>query len=228
MSKSKIYKLFDSYVQHRFQMLFYSLLLTFCAAPILVTLHLPGYIYHIFLGLNLSLALIGERKFRSLQVIILTILIFLFGAGLSSILKIDYFTLILPLLAIFSVGAVAFTVKSSIHTNKVNDETLYAALSGYILAGLCMAFVYWSMEQLIPGSFIISDSLSNQSFSIASAIYFSFITLATLGYVDIIPSSDFARGLVVLETVAGQLYLVVMVARLVGLYRAREEFDVQV
>jgi voltage-gated potassium channel Kch len=51
-----------------------------------------------------------------------------------------------------------------------------------------------------------------------SAIYFSFVTLATLGYGDIVPRSDLARGLAIVEGVGGQLFLAVMVARLVSLY----------
>jgi voltage-gated potassium channel len=49
-------------------------------------------------------------------------------------------------------------------------------------------------------------------------IYFSFVTLATLGYGDIVPASDVARGLAILEAVIGQFYLTVVVARLVSLY----------
>jgi hypothetical protein len=50
------------------------------------------------------------------------------------------------------------------------------------------------------------------------AIYYSFVTLATLGYGDIVPRSEVARGLTIMEAVAGQLYLAVLVARLVSLY----------
>lgn len=49
-------------------------------------------------------------------------------------------------------------------------------------------------------------------------MYFSFVTLATLGYGDIVPRSDVARSLAIIEAVAGQLYLAVMVARLVSIY----------
>ena len=55
-------------------------------------------------------------------------------------------------------------------------------------------------------------------FSLANGIYFSFVTLATLGYGDVVPQTEIARGLAILEAVSGQLYLAVMVARLVSLY----------
>ena len=55
--------------------------------------------------------------------------------------------------------------------------------------------------------------------SVTTAIYFSFVTLASLGYGDVLPVSDPARGLAVLQVVSGQLYLAVLVARLVGMRR---------
>jgi voltage-gated potassium channel Kch len=54
-------------------------------------------------------------------------------------------------------------------------------------------------------------------------MYFSFVTLATLGYGDIVPRSDIARGLAIVEGVGGQLFLAVLIARLVSLYARGKE-----
>jgi voltage-gated potassium channel Kch len=75
---------------------------------------------------------------------------------------------------------------------------------------------YWVVEQIGPGSFTAAAEFTRMS-----ALYFSFVTLATLGYGDIVPHSDVARGLAIVEAVGGQLFLAVLVARLVSLY-ARE------
>jgi voltage-gated potassium channel Kch len=56
-----------------------------------------------------------------------------------------------------------------------------------------------------------------------SAMYFSFVTLATLGYGDIVPHTDLARGVAMVEGIGGQLFLAVLVARLVSLYSRRGE-----
>jgi len=55
------------------------------------------------------------------------------------------------------------------------------------------------------------------------AVYFSFITLATVGYGDIIPTSVEMRSLAILETVSGQIYLAVLIARLVGIYARKTD-----
>jgi voltage-gated potassium channel len=82
-----------------------------------------------------------------------------------------------------------------------------------LLAGVFFGSFYWVLEEIRPGSFTASGD-----FSPSSAIYFSFVTLATLGYGDIVPRSDVARGLAIVEGVGGQLFLAVLIARLVSLY----------
>jgi hypothetical protein len=53
---------------------------------------------------------------------------------------------------------------------------------------------------------------------LSKGIYFSFITLATVGYGDLVPGNDIVRGLAIVEAIAGQFYLAVMIARLMSLY----------
>jgi len=69
------------------------------------------------------------------------------------------------------------------------------------------------LEQVKPGTFSFIGE-----FSQASAIYFSFVTLATLSYGDIAPRTAVAPGIAIVEGVGGQLFLAVLVARLVSLY----------
>ncbi len=57
-----------------------------------------------------------------------------------------------------------------------------------------------------------------QTFPLVDAVYFSFVTLTTVGYGDILPLSRILRSLAVVEAVIGQLYVAVMIARLVALY----------
>jgi len=108
--------------------------------------------------------------------------------------------------------AAAAALRFAMRGPKVDGEHLFAALSAYLLAGIYFGLFYWVLEQVQPGMFTASN------FSRASAIYFSFVTLATLGYGDIVPRTDVARGLAIVEGVGGQLFLAVLVARLVSLY----------
>jgi Ion channel len=119
------------------------------------------------------------------------------------------------LIGLLAAGA---ALRSAMGATKVDAEHLYAALSAYLLAGIFFALFYWVLEQVRPGTFATGGDFSRMS-----ALYFSFVTLATLGYGDILPRSDVARGLAIVEGVGGQLFLAVLVARLVSLYARGKE-----
>ena len=126
----------------------------------------------------------------------------------------------------YAAGAAFFlyivvTVSFDIFTRseKVTADLIYGAVSVYWLLGLIFAFVYVMLEVFFPGSFSGNKlAVDNAGSSLSSFVYFSFVTLTTLGYGDISPVSRVAGVLSYLEAILGQLYLAIMVARLVGMY----------
>jgi hypothetical protein len=102
-------------------------------------------------------------------------------------------------------------------------DVVFAALSVYLLFGLIFGFIYFLVEEACPGSLVhnVASASIEGSIRLSQAVYFSFVTLATLGYGDIIPASDVIRSLAIMQTMIGQVYLVVLVARLVTLYGGR-------
>ena len=125
----------------------------------------------------------------------------------------------LALWTVVGLVAAASAARFAMHGTAVSGEHLYAALSAYLLAGVFFGVLYWTIERAWGGSFAVAGAAVRPGgFSPGSAIYFSFVTLATLGYGDMVPVSEVTRGLAIVQAVAGQLYLAVMVARLVSLY----------
>ncbi|MEW6268812.1 MAG: potassium channel family protein, partial [Thermodesulfobacteriota bacterium] len=118
--------------------------------------------------------------------------------------------------------ATASAVRFALRGPVVQTEHVHAALSAYLLAGVFAGVLYFALEHEAPGSLLAPDA-SPGTLTLPSAIYFSFVTLATVGYGDIVPRTDLARGLAIFEATAGQLYLVVMVARLVSLHARSDE-----
>jgi hypothetical protein len=109
----------------------------------------------------------------------------------------------------------------------VDGGSLSAALCVYLLVAVMFAFVYDVTELTVPGSFEgISASVDTAEISqpdsarLQELMYFSFVTITTLGYGDITPTGEAARTFAVLEAIFGQIILVVLVARLVGLHVA--------
>ncbi|MCL6741301.1 ion channel [Sphingomonas sp. RB56-2] len=121
-----------------------------------------------------------------------------------------------PILALYGLTgliAAAGTLRFVVQSRQVDSETIFAALSTYLLAGLFFGVIYSAIEFMAPGSFTGPDP-----FDEATAVYYSFVTLATLGYGDFLPRTELARGVATFEVIGGQLYLAVMVARLIGAF----------
>jgi len=147
---------------------------------------------------------------------------------------------------LFFVYVAFVTLRWTLKRTEVDVETIYGAVSVYLLMALIWAFAYYLLSATDPASLKYPDgdsfgavqaSRTTDSAETAGGpwdwrevsvtaqgtmIYFSFVTLTTLGYGDIHPTSEAARILAMLEAVLGQLYLVILVARLVGLYTAQE------
>jgi voltage-gated potassium channel Kch len=88
----------------------------------------------------------------------------------------------------------------------------------YLFVALFFAKSFLVLEILSPGSFSISSDRIMTDPSVMK--YFSFVTLTTLGYGDVVPISDQAKTLAISEAFIGQIYLTVLIARLVGVYAA--------
>jgi voltage-gated potassium channel len=119
------------------------------------------------------------------------------------------------LLLIFFVAATWVTLKQVLFPGDVTGNTIVGAICVYLLLGMIWALLYALLEALMPGSFRgLTDTGTNQVFM--DLLYFSFVSLTTMGFGDITPTLPFARYLTFMEGIVGQLYLAIMVSSLVG------------
>jgi hypothetical protein len=187
--------------------------------PLRSALGFRANVLELFLAINLlaAVAPIGGKKTR---LVLLTILVVAFvGRGGTAWLDLAALRpMSLTLWTVIALLAAASALRFVLGARVVDREHLYAALSAYLLAGIFFGVFYWVLERTWPGSLAIPGEGVQGNVSLAVAIYYSFVTLTTLGYGDIVPRSEVARGLAIMEAVAGQLYLAVMIARLVSLY----------
>jgi hypothetical protein len=199
--------------------LFYSLLLTLVGHPIAIAIGMTGNFLQLFLVLNLLAAALpgdsGKGRWVLLSILLAAVLIrgaaLWFGHGGLHHTSI----VLLAGIALFGVfSALRFALRAS----AITSEHLYGALSAYLMAGVFLGMVYASVAQVWPSSIIVSGGDASHPFTLANGIYFSFITLATVGYGDFVPGNDVVRGLAIVEAIAGQFYLAVMIARLMSLY----------
>lgn len=122
-------------------------------------------------------------------------------------------------------GYVAFVIaRTVLEETRVTADTVYGGISVYLLLGLVWVVFYSAIESFAPGSFLLGDVPVAQLVADMQAtplfrefIYFSFVTLTTLGYGDIRPTTDIARMVSTAEAVVGVLFVAVFIARLVAL-----------
>jgi voltage-gated potassium channel len=123
---------------------------------------------------------------------------------------------------VFLIGGILFVLfviinllRFALAAKSVSTEVLCASISAYLLLGLLWTFGYWLVAELVPNAFSFSGP--DTSLKGFNGLYFSFITISTVGYGDITPVARVARLLAAMEAVTGLLYVAVLIARLVSL-----------
>jgi len=222
---SVIHNLVNAYSRRRFALLFFSLLSTMVAAPVLGELGISTKFMEVFLALNM-LAAVLVTVFGSKRHAVLGLLVLL-AVRVSGTL-VGYEPLVVTSQAVgvlICLISAVIMLRYTLSEGFVTSERIYAALSVYLLIGIMCGLIFCIIMEQWPSSFSFQGSsfVGGKKNVLAATIYFSFVTLGTLGYGDIIPVSGPARALAVTEAIFGQMYLVVVVARLVSLYKGRSD-----
>ena len=126
---------------------------------------------------------------------------------------------LVPLLVALATGILGYVFRCE----RMTADSLFAPIVVYVLIALLFARLYVLLIALDPSSFSLPVAASERGPDLLQAdmLYFSLITLATVGYGDILPVSETARMVAVIEATTGQFYVAVIVAAFVGMYAAR-------
>ncbi|MEM9366615.1 MAG: ion channel [Planctomycetota bacterium] len=125
-------------------------------------------------------------------------------------------------LAVFAILLLSLSERV-FRSGDVDLDRIAGAANLYLLLGILFALIFTMLEIMQPGSFAMTETVSADGAGqglVSALIYFSNVTLTTLGYGDVLPVTRPARTLATLEAVFGQLYLAVFMARLVGMHIA--------
>ena len=173
----------------------------------------------VFIGVNFitGVFLLTQNKFKRLTGIvfaIVTIIISLIDNGTS----VNWRIAKLSLWIIYFIFLALLILKRVFLDEEVNLYRIQGAVAAYIIFGLVFAFIYLIIYILDSQAFLINERiLQSTAHSDYNFVYFSFVTLCTLGYGDISPLSHIAQSVSLLEALTGILFPGILIARLVGL-----------
>ena len=208
------------FATHRMVILLVTILILIIGKPLLAGIFNYRFIPDVMLTIIFVAAIYAISRSRVDVYISLGLAIPMF-AGVWSSYWIENINLLMAS-QIFGVLFVAFTIsrltRYIFHEKEVTQEVIFAAVVVYLLMAITWAFLYLIQEFFRPGS--ISFPF-DQSLDFYNFLYFSCVTITTLGYGDVLPLTQQASALAILEAITGQMYLVVVVAWLVGMYVSR-------
>jgi hypothetical protein len=145
--------------------------------------------------------------------------------GVAVLAVIDVFAVVsAPVIAVgFAVSGLLYllapivVVRDIATRRSVERETVLGAIAAYLLVGMFFAFAYRAIGILQPTPFFGADGDGDT----AQVLFFSFITLTTTGYGDLVPATNPGQTLAVLEAVLGQLFLVTAVAKIITAWKPK-------
>jgi voltage-gated potassium channel len=208
--------------RYGFQNLLIWMFLYLALNPFLSSIPYSGYIFEMFLALVLFFAMFAvakEKKTLTLTGILLVLTLLFHWLGIFGIIR--YSDSVGHLIMVMYLGVLVYSFfRSILHATKVTASLLCATLCLYLIIGLLWASLFAFLESVSPGSFSgnVLEHAGSAADRMQSFIYFSFITLTTLGYGDITPQTQGAGALCQAEAIVGQFYIAVLVARLVSMY----------
>jgi hypothetical protein len=202
----------------RFLFLLVSMVLMLTLRPFLLGFVGVKLLMEIFLCLILVSGAYAVSEKKSTFLIGLTLLVpTLAGIWANYVfeLPVAAFVSLQALEALFLAYIAVVIVYSLFRGREITADTIFGAVCVYFLIGFFWALVFSILETLQPGSFQIPEGLDT---TLSHFVYYSCVTLTTLGYGDITPITPPARSLALLEAIIGQLYLAIMIAGLVGIF----------
>lgn len=215
----EIIKFSASFLQRKFSVALITLLFVIILAPHIDGSELGGWFISL-ISIIVVLVVVHAMREEKHNVIFFSVLAVInIIASFSDYLYSNYYMEITNLLLffIFCLTATIVFYREVNGSKMITEDVLSGSICIYILIGITYGTLYIVMEKIAPGSFV--NNAVNPQVRITehfNMYYFSFITLTTVGFGDIIAVSPYARSIVIFESITGIFYLAIIVSRLVA------------
>jgi hypothetical protein len=207
--------------QNRFLLFLIMLISFFAIVPFIGNSWLAGLVNTIIYTLMLLSGLYAFSQVRNF--LRFTTIFFLFA------IVVDWLEFIFPqweliytIRPLITAGLLALllimTLRSILRAGSITKNVIFGSLCGYILIGFFGAFLSMAISLIYPGSYNVPGDLQS-----VDAIYYSFVTMTTLGYGDLLPLSAQSKSLAVMLSILGPMYVAILIAMLVGKYSSHKD-----
>lgn len=207
--------------QGKFSPLFFAQVLLVAVSPYLEKPGLPVLLLHLLAATTFVTAVyaVSEKHVQWVTALVLAIPAGILNA-LSAFRPDSQFTVPTLITTILFLAYTLVTLlRAVLRAKTVTLDTIYGALSVYLLIAFVWGVAYLLLEKLHPGALAMHSSPHpNHQIDWSDCMFYSFVTLTSLGYGDIVPVLPQARSLSILEAVSGIMFVAVLIARLVSLY----------
>jgi hypothetical protein len=201
-------------MKSRFIYIIFAIMLVLLVNPFIRPLGLIGHLFSTLLlamiPFTSAYALTEDRKKAIIVLFIAAPFVILDG--------LNFFFTNRPLMVVaFSFGTILYfyivvlLVKNLLSIRVITTDLIYCAISIYLLIGIMWAGIYTVLEGISPGSF-------SETSETPDLLYFSFVTLTTVGFGDVAPLSILGKRIAVFEAAMGSIYMAVIIAMIVGRY----------
>ncbi len=120
---------------------------------------------------------------------------------------------------LFLVFTLVSLLRAVVRSERVTHDTIYGAISVYLFMAITWGVAYLLLVTVQPDAIVLDAARhANHAMDWFDCVFYSFVTLTSLGYGDIVPMTAQARSLSILEAVSGTMYVAVLIARLVGVH----------
>ncbi|NTV82745.1 MAG: hypothetical protein HGA23_00415 [Bacteroidales bacterium] len=163
-----------------------------------------------------------SRSNYTILLFVVTVLL----AWISNLLTLEIMTIISKgVNIIYFLVIVYLLIKQIALAREVTSGIILSSIAGYLLMGIIVSIFIAFLMQQDPAAFTpvhAGESGPDEALNVSGPLYFSFVTMASLGYGDVLPLKPYTRSLATFIVISGQFYIAIIVALLVGKFSARQ------
>ncbi|MBT3259424.1 MAG: two pore domain potassium channel family protein [Deltaproteobacteria bacterium] len=214
-------------INNRFGFLLAFFIVQLIATPLFEGSMLAGYAGDTIFYLLIAAAAYSVRKSRFFKLTIVLGACTILGESSSYFTDSKNILIATNFLSCTYLGLVTFLIAGAVtRQQETNADTIMGGLCVYILLGVFWTILFVNIELLSPGSFSfgVHGQPQNMQSLYKLMFFYSYVTLLTIGYGEVVALSGMAQTLTILEGLIGQFYLIFFMASLVGLYVSERQF----